>query len=242
MYLHDNNMSSRPYKRRRITPTPVVDGPLISSAAMKSTYNRLTVVEKKVRALQKDVELKCLDTTLNFNFRTVAAIPSTGQLSLIPIGTDVHSRIGDKVTITSIRVRGTANIDPATAADAGTVCQLYVILDRQPNGAAATYADIFTDTNIFNALRNIQHTDRFMTLGVITVTCKPQAGVSGAYNNDIVPFDFYRKCKIPMQFSAGTGAITSISSNNIFLVQGSEGYNDNTVHVNGVARLTYSDS
>lgn len=235
-------MSSRPYKKRRITPKPVVDGPLVSSAAMKSTYNRLVTVEKKVRALQKDVELKCLDTTQNFNFRAVAAIPSTGQISLIPIGTDVHSRIGDKVTITSIRVKGTATLDPTTAADASVAMQLYVILDRQPNGAAATYADIFTDTNIFNALRNIQHTDRFQTLGVITLTCSPKAGVSGAYNIDSVPFDWYRKCKIPMQFSAGTGAITSISSNNIFLVQGTEGYNDNTVHCNGVARITYSDS
>jgi len=62
-----------------------------------------------------------------------------------------------------------------------------------------------------------------------------------ALNNTNVPFEMYKKCNIPIEYSGTTGAITEIRSNNIFLLASSDGQADDLVTMVGNCRVRFSD-
>lgn len=236
-------MADRPYKRRRIAPTPVPDASLVSTAAMRSPYNRIRALEKKVRTIQKDKELKYLDTNINADFDATAEIPATGgQICLIGQGDDVVNRVGDKCTIKSVQVVGTITYSPGAGTLGATSVYLWVIQDTQANGAAASVTTVFTGTDMSqDCIRNMQYRQRYRTLGRMVFVLESKAGASGAYSKAVCPVNFYKKVNVPMVFSAGTAALTSIATNNIFLVAGSDGSTDDLVHLAGTARVTFTD-
>lgn len=192
-------------------------------------------------------ELKFFDTNLTFTVDNTAEIPATGQLALIPQDDTQSGRDGNKAFVKSISIHGIMYLDPAAATAAATVVYLYLVQDTQCNGAAATVADpnigIFTDANLAIANHVIANGERFRVLKKWVVPLVSQAGVSAAYNATIRPFSCFVKCAIPMMFdaAAATGAIGTIRSNNIFLVAGTAGLNDDAVTVNGTCRLRFSD-
>lgn len=189
-------------------------------------------------------ELKFFDTAVSFSADLTAEIPATGQLSLIPQGDTQSARDGRKAVIKSIYFHGTARIVPAAAATVTDVLHMYMIQDTQCNGAAATVADantgIFTDAILANANSNLSNSSRFKILKHFVLRFNPSAGVTGAYNQYSVPYSFYKKCEIPIEYdgSATTGALTTIRSNNIFLVAGST-FTDDLITVDGSCRLRF---
>lgn len=194
-------------------------------------------------------ELKFFDTAISFLVDDTAEIPATGQLSLIPQGDTQSTRNGRKCIVKSIDIHGTANMVPAAGATAAVVVYFYVILDTQCNGAAATVADantgIFTNANLAIANHTLANGSRFRVLKKWVFAFNSTAGATTAYNNCIVPFAFYKKCEIPLEYDAAatTGAITTIRSNNIFLVAGAANNGqDDTVAVQGVCRLRFQDA
>lgn len=56
-----------------------------------------------------------------------------------------------------------------------------------------------------------------------------------------MPFEWYKKVDIPIEYDASvaTGALTSIRSNNIFLVTAHSNLADNTYIVSGSCRLRF---
>lgn len=185
-------------------------------------------------------ELKFFDTALSFNVDSTPEVPATGQLNLIPQGVTESTRVGRKCTIKSIQIRATLlNTPGAAATDSGTT-YMWLILDKQCNGAAAAFTDVFTNVGVQAALPNIANSERFVILKKWTMTFEPKAGVSTAFNTSRRELDYYRKCNIPIEFSSTTGAITEIKSNNLFLIAGSGG-TDDTVAVGGTCRLRFSD-
>jgi len=193
-------------------------------------------------------ELKFLDTTLSFTVDDTAEVPATGQLALIPQGQTQSTRNGRKAFIKQINVHGTVNLIPAAAATSSTVVYLYVMLDTQCNGAAATVSGdtgIFTSANLALANVNLSNSGRFRILKKWVFNLISPGGVSGAYNNVTKAFQFNKWCNIEMEFDAAadTGAITTIRSNNIFLVAGTANTGqDDTVAVQGVARIRFLDN
>lgn len=192
-------------------------------------------------------ELKFFDTALSFTVDNTAEIPVTGQLALIPQGDTQSSRDGNKAFVKSIYVHGIMYFAPGAATSAATVVYMYLVQDTQANGAAATVADansgIFTNANLALAARTIVNTERFRVLKAWTVEMNSQAGVSGAFNGLMKAFSFYKTCDIPLLFdaSAADGSLPTIRTNNIFLVAGTGGLNDDEVTVNGLCRLRFSD-
>jgi len=193
-------------------------------------------------------ELKFFDTDLSFTVDFTAEIPATGQLALIPQGDTQSTREGRQCIITSIAIHGTMILVPSTGATASDVVYLYLILDKQCNGAAPAVADanvgIFTSANLAQANRTLSNASRFVVLKKWVHKFNAAAGVTTAYNNDITPFECFKKCNIPMEYdgSASTGALTTIRSNNIFLVAGSAGGSDDLVTVTGTCRLRFMDA
>lgn len=190
-------------------------------------------------------ELKFFDTALSFTVDATAEVPATGQLSLIPQGVTQSTRVGRKATVKSIRVHGTIAMVPAAAATAASAYWIYVIQDTQCNGAAATVAGgtgVFTSSSLAGANLNLANGGRFRILKKFQCALNSSAGVGGAMNNAIAIFDWYSRVNIPLEFDAAadTGVITTIRSNNIFLVAGAEG-SDDTASVVGTCRLRFAD-
>ncbi len=199
------------------------------------------------KPLPKTAELKFFDTAISFTVDATAEVPATGQITLIPQGVTDSTRVGRKCTIKSVFINGSVNYAPSSVAVACMVMHLYVMLDKQANGAAATVSGdsgIFTGANLSSALQNLSNAGRFQTLRHIVVELNPTSGATTALNNIIKQFSAYVRCNIPIEYdaSAATGAITTIRSNNIFLVAGGAGTNfDDSATVTANARLRFSD-
>lgn len=185
-------------------------------------------------------ELKFLDTALSFTPDTTGEVVATGQINLVPQGDTESGRDGRKIVVKSIRIRGgVINIDNAASKlDAW----MYLVLDRQCNGAAAAATDVLSSTNFGASLPNLANVERFQILKRWRVTCAPAAGVAASFANSSAAFDIYKKCNIPILFdnSVTTGAITSIRSNNLFLMCGSI-LGDDLWQVTGTSRIRFTD-
>lgn len=186
-------------------------------------------------------EQKFFDTALSFNVDTTGEVPATGQLVLIPQGVTESQRVGRKCTINSITINGLMATTYGASTTPGGMTTIYLILDKQTNGAAAAVTDVFTGTAINNALRNLSNSSRFVVLKKWTHTWVPTAGVSAAYADVVKKLYWFKKCNYPLEFSSTTGAITELKSNNLFLIAGSSANIDDIVSVNANCRVRFSD-
>lgn len=187
-----------------------------------------------------NAELKFFDTAISFNIDQTGEVPATGQLNLIPQGVTESTRVGRKCTVKSIMGRLDIAYSPAAAAIAATSAAIYLVLDKQANGAAASASDVFTSTALTQALHNLANSQRFVVLKKWVFALNSTAGATTAYNSFVKHIEFYKKCNIPLEFSSTTGAITELRSNNLFLLAGA--YNtDDLVGVSGNIRVRFSD-
>lgn len=183
-------------------------------------------------------ELKFFDTALGFTFDRTAEVPASGQLTLIPQGDTESTRDGRLAYIQSVQLRGNLTYVPAAGATAATQVTMYLVLDRQANGAAAAVTDVFTSVAVETQLINLNNSGRFRVLKRWDWSFASPAGVTTAYNNIVVPFNHYERMNLKVDWSGATGAITELRSNNLFLVAGSA-FDDDTVTFTGVARLRF---
>jgi len=189
-------------------------------------------------------ENKFFDTAVGFNYDTVGEVPATGQLCLIPQGVTESTRVGRKCVIKSIQIRG-RNITAyaATANPVGST-HLFLILDKQCNGAAAAAADVFTGTGFDIVMRNLSNNERFQVLKKWEYTYGGKGGVAAAVLNECKLIKYFKKCDIPLEFSSTTGAITELKSNNLFFMAGATGAGglDDLIAFEGTVRLRFSDN
>jgi len=183
-------------------------------------------------------ERKFFDTALAFNFDVTAEVPATGQIVLIPQNDTESGRDGRTCTIKSIQIRGSVLFAPAAAATAATTGYLWVVLDTQCNGAAAAVTDVFTSANAWSSMMNLSNSSRFRILKRFIIPVNPSAGATTAYNETVKPFEWFKRCNIPMQFSSTTGAITEIRTNNVFLIAGAVN-SDDLLQFSGNARVRF---
>lgn len=191
----------------------------------------------------RNAEMKYFDTATNFNIDNTGEVPATGQLVLIPQGVTESTRVGRKCVIRSIQARWDISLTPgAGAAPMSGSYAIYVVLDKQCNGAAASVTDVFNGTIMTQAMHNLSNSQRFVILKKFVRTIEPKAGVSTAFNGEVQHIEFYKKCNIPLEFSSTTGALTELRSNNIFLLAGSYPAGvDDLIGCSGVVRVRYSD-
>lgn len=234
-YQENRNMVARAYK-------PTITKTKASTRWMKGREPIAPKVRQQT-ALNK-AEVKFFDTALSFNFDSTGEVPATGQLTLIPQGAGQSQRNGYLCNIKSLQIRGVVAFTPGAAANAATNAVIHIMMDRQANGAAAAITDALTSTAIYKALPVVPQQYRFKTLKRIVVPCNSQAGVTTAYNGFNVVIDEYIQFKKPIQvrFNGATGAITEITSSNLFLFAGSDGSSDDTIAFDGNARLRFTDA
>lgn len=185
-------------------------------------------------------ELKFFDTDIDFSLDQTGEVVATGQLNLIPQGVTESTRIGRKCRLTSLQLRAMWTYDPAASVSPSSPCFLYLVLDKQCNGAAAAVTDVLNGSAMNKALINMANSDRFTILKRWVWTPTAVAGVDGAYAPVRGTIDYYKKCDILLDFSSTTGALTEIKSNNLFLLGGSSAGDDVTT-ITGQVRLRYKD-
>lgn len=188
-------------------------------------------------------EMKFFDTSNSFSIDATAEVPATGQLNLIPQGNTESQRIGRRCQLRSIQIRWEARYTPGASTTGIVQCYIYLIQDTQANGAAAAYTDVFQNVNIGYALRNMSNSDRFRILKKWILTFNATAGVQTAFASSIKAINYYRKLQIPLEFQTATtdGSISTIKTNNLFLIAGSSSLEDDIVTVNGTTRVRYTD-
>lgn len=226
----------RPYK-----PTGSPTFPKRKAAARMKPFKPARATQQK--ALNK-AEVKFFDTALSFTFDSTGEVPATGQLSLVAQGAGNQQRNGYLINVKSLQIRGVVAFTPAAAAQAATNAVMHVMLDRQPNGAAAAITDALTSTAIYKALPVVPAQYRFKTLRRIVIPMNSQAGVTTAYNGYNTVIDEYIEFKKPIQirYNGTTGAITELITNNLFLFAGSDGSSDDTIAFDGNARIRFTDA
>jgi len=162
-------------------------------------------------------ELKYVDTTTTIQDMTTT--PVITLLNGCAPGTGSTNRIGRRILVKSVQLSGYANASTATVT---APCRWALVVDRQPNGVAFTFADCW-DSAIADTLRNPNNLQRFQIIhdtGVFGVIGSTQpAPAIAATSSSLVPFHLYKKLNIPVQFNSGTaGNVADIQTNAIFLV------------------------
>lgn len=188
-------------------------------------------------------ERKYFDTSMSITFDQTAEVPATGgQLNLVPTGQLANTRIGRKFWIKSIQMRGTILHHNNGTTDNAGIAYMYLVLDKQCNGAAAGVSDVMTSTQLATARVKIENTDRFRIIKRWVFEKKFNAGVQSAWGDERHAVDWYKKCNILIDFAVDNtdGSLAGVKSNNLFMLAGSI-QADDLITYSGYCRLRFED-
>lgn len=135
-------------------------------------------------------EVKSMDTILaatgGLYFGTGA--PNFQTLNAVKEGASFYNRIGRRIRMKSVHIRGVISQTGANAAAvvSNFLGRMLVVYDRQSNGAFPTLADVLTDyintggtASTANNGINMNNRDRFLVLADMQI-CLPPIGINGA--------------------------------------------------------------
>lgn len=168
---------------------------------------------------------------------------ATGQL-LVGLAQGIASteRIGKHIQVKRIQVRGNVNYAPAAAAVGVANADIWLVYDRQPNGAQATWAEVMSDAGVGRAafaFLSTNYEKRFKVLWHKHFDYNPPAGVTTAWSNSLKQFEIDLPLSLDVEYTSTAGAITELTQANLFFAFGSS--SDNTTTVTGSSRITYFD-
>lgn len=186
-------------------------------------------------------ELKYFDTT-------TSAAPIDSTLEVFGAGSLVNTTQGDSNTnregatilVKSLQYNVDTLYSPG-ATNTGSTFYLWLVQDRQPNGATPAITDVFTSSNASLAMPNVANQHRFKILRKHAVVINPGAGVNGAYNQPALQFSGYVKFKKPLQvrYTGNAGTVADVTTNNIFIACGAVNSDDLMV-MNSVFRIRFT--
>jgi len=184
-------------------------------------------------------ELKFLDTAVGITLDTT--VEEVTSLNLITQGDANNNRDGSVVQIKSCQITGRVANVPAAAATSAGIAYIWVVLDRQPNGAAPTVTDYLTSTTASTALPLVNNQYRFRTLGRIVIPLNSQAGVTTAYNNQSLEVNWFKSFKTPIEcrFKGDAGTVADVTTNNIHLIAGAADADD-IIAFNATCRIRFT--
>ncbi len=196
---------------------------------------------------------------IDWRGNTAGAESENNNPTLVDIiqGSGQTSRIGRKITVTSVDIRGSFELDKETtsnvlnqkAPSAGSRrVRMIVYYDRQCNGADAKLLDILDTTNI-NSYNNLDNSMRFKILKnkVYLINRTSHDGTNSFSMQR--QFKCHIKGPIEIQYSGASGVLSEITSGNIgiwFITDGNGGNGGNEtqsdLRVQYVSRVRYTDN
>lgn len=213
----------------------------IAKKLVKTTVSR-TSGSKYNQAVSRVPEQKFMDATLNVNTSNAGG---SQLLTICQTGTDNNAnRIGRKITNKSVQYdlmwcASSGDLGTAAAWPEGAgVCKWALVYDKQPNGALATWDDVFNSTtNIATpfCFKNYNNIDRFDILAIeefeICVT-----GPNIQRKSRFVPMN------LETRFDGTSNAITDVQSGCLLMVYGdSNSTGAAAASLTGRIRVLYTD-
>lgn len=161
-------------------------------------------------------ELKAIDVDpANY---TVISTPSVTLLNGCAVGTDYTDRIGRKITMKSIFIRG--SLIPQDNSSGPNTNRMLIVYDKQCNGTAVTTTDVLK-TAVPTSQINLNNRDRFI---ILYDKCWIQAAIldtatqSFSGSPTCFKIKLYRKLNLDTQYSGTTAAVSSIATGNIYMI------------------------
>lgn len=165
----------------------------------------------------RSIEKKYFETDIGDTNNASAGviIPS---LNLVIQGVTDNERVGNKIMITNINMRGFAkNRDLGTGVYAGANLRIILWLDKQCNGASPIVTDILKQPTI-TSFRNLDNVNRFDILYDHTIKV-PCDSTNALHTDESATYwNIQRKGNWELHYSGATGSITELKSNNIGLL------------------------
>lgn len=201
-------------------------------------------------------ELKLLDSTQTQVPIAIAGDTMFDTLLTIPAGTSPEERIGRKVTLKQMYIRGFIDMDndievaSTYSPNFAEYVRVAVVQDTQPNGAAATYDTVWEPTTTAeqgcNAFRSINNSKRFKILyskllRVTSIICNSSTADSFTRigGRTAVKINL-PKLNIPLIYSSTLGVVGERTENNVLVFMATTN-NDVDCGFNGIARIRYTD-
>lgn len=173
-------------------------------------------------------ELKFKDTTYSASApATTGTITNNTLVGTIAEGTGESERIGRKITVRSVFVKGWVYLPSGTTLNSsGDIVRIIVYQDKQANGAAATVANILDSTDVLSFM-NLENSLRFRILKekVIAVNTMGLGAFTGPTYGVAEKFTHFKmaiKCNMPIEFKGNTPSVADLTSNNIGIMAISE--------------------
>jgi len=149
-------------------------------------------------------ELKFVDFTSNSNFASSATPPSAVPLLLCVQGTAPYNRIGQRIQLVSMRIRG--QVAPIATTSASSFGRIIVVYDRQANGASPSWTDVISQYDQGGNLNsgvlaglNMGNRERFIVLIDEQYTFSSQTITAGAVSS-VFPLTATEKVPIMANF------------------------------------------
>lgn len=193
-------------------------------------------------------EIKFFDTGITFqpNATDASMVYSANNLLGIAQGTTQSTRIGRKIVITEIDFKAVLD---GVAVNPYNYFMFSIVLDMQANGANPAFLDIYdaggagilpTNLGSSNVMRNMANTQRFKVLKQWRGVMNASASNGAVGLERVKSIKWFKKCRIPVEYSSTTGALTEIKSNNLVLVGCA--WPQNECIITGRMRIKYSDN
>lgn len=149
------------------------------------------------RAISRNIEHKYIDVSYSTATTTTPAFVLLNPLSQ---GTSSSTRIGERITMKSVQVKGWVSNGDALA----NRYVFMVVYDKQPNGALPASADIFTGNAYNGALRDPNWARRFKVLSHKFFDLSPLS----LDDKGMRCINFYQKIHLPAHYQTNAGDIT----------------------------------
>ena len=210
---------------------------LTRTAGFYGRYNRASL--KNSTAVN---ELKYIDTSIHqqaISGTGVICPPTDATFVKIPVGTGPSDRIGRQVNVKSINAYLTIEKVANSVLETNTIRLIWCI-DTQCNGQPPTVTDVLT-TASYTSFRNMANVRRFKILKDSEYILSSQNYNGTNFASVQKQVNFFAKVNTPIEYDASvtTGEITTIRSNNIFLIAISDLLSYCTL--SGTVRVRYDD-
>lgn len=180
---------------------------------------------------------------------------ATSMISTPPQGDSATERIGKKIGIESVQVKGTVRINAEvnqTAGDNPQTVFVALVLDTQTNGAQLNSEDVFTvagsATSVLNGapLRNLEYGSRFRVLRSECFVFEPGNMVYDGTNVETAgvtkKIEWFHRFKDPLvvNFDSGTTAsVANVIDNSLHIVAFGSDSSANAPDLSYLARIRF---
>ncbi len=144
------------------------------------------------------------------------------SLNLIAQGLTEKTRVGRRICVHNINIKGEVVMPTATTAIGRQLVKLALVMDRQANGADGAASDVWeVAASGLHSYRNLAAAPRFKVLWSKVFTMNSSISGNGTTidtNEMLRFFNCSVKLEEPIEYDGATGAITEIQSVNFFLM------------------------